>query len=311
MTGDPWYADNIDNSLATCWPSEALSWWSQSATITTELGTSFLCPSAYQAVTTQSVDSYTTRTLCCPSSYGLHTAEFDRPSFPSQCTSTVAAGETFSWEKIVDVSGDFTWTATSTTVASTTITVFGVPINGLNVAASSSSSSSSTTTTASSDKSSSLSSSSATSSSIASSTSSGTSSTSSSDTGGNSNSSIVKVAVGASVGAVAGILALVGAAFFLWRRRRQNRSDRFERENPPLMKLDARHFRAGGPNSQELDTPSDGSTTGRRSELKGAFPDTHQLAAYGENTDPVELVGNNPSGVYELHDTSSHGRDAA
>lgn len=207
LAWDPWYVHYINGDLTTCWPPQASSWWNQDASPTTSIGTTFVCPAAYHEAYTSSADSHTTQTICCPSGYDLYVADFAKPSFPSQCTSTMTTGETLSWEQIVYVSdkdGD-TWTAATTTVQTETLTIYGLPINGFNIITTSTSSSSSGVSTG-----------------IASSTSMTTTSLSSTSAGSSSSSgsSVVGVAVGASVGAVVGVLLVAVGAFLFWRRRR-------------------------------------------------------------------------------------------
>lgn len=272
---DPWYVHYIDGDLTTCWPPEASSWWNQDASPTTSLGTTFVCPSAYHAAYTSSVDSQTTRTICCPSGYNLYVADFAKPTFPSQCTSTLTAGETLSWEKIYYESslGD-TWTPTSTTVQSETLTIFGIPVNGFNVVATSTSILSSST-----DAGANTLSSADTTTTAPAASSSTPSSSSSSSSGG---TSIVGIAVGASVGAVVGVALVALTAFFVWRRR--SRGGR-----GPVADGST------GSNSQDAWNSTASASLGYYApggqhayELKGSHPGTHELPA-GSHVDAYEL----------------------
>ena len=271
LAWDPWYATNINSDLTTCWPSEATSWWNQDATPTTFLGTNFACPSAYYEAYTSSMDSQTAQTICCPSGYELNVANFERGSFPSQCTSTLTAGDTLSWEQIVyDSSVGDTWTAATTTVQSETLTVYGVPINGLNVVETS-------TITSSGAGSGTTSSAGATATAAASSSTSGSSSSSS---GG---ASIVAVAVGASIGAVVGVLLVVLGAFLVWRRRRRGGGGAAASGASKFVPNDAHSSEQTGPmlgyyapNSQHP------------VELKGSHHDAHELPGT-ESFDAHEL----------------------
>ncbi|ROV93589.1 hypothetical protein VMCG_08091 [Cytospora schulzeri] len=203
---DPWYVHYIDGDLTTCWPPEASSWWNQDESPATSLGTTFVCPSAYHVAYTSSVGSHTTKTICCPSGYDLYVVDFARPTFPSQCTSTLTAGETLSWEKIYYESGlGDTWTPTSTTVQSEMLTIFGIPVNGLNVIATSTSTSTTSTNAGAGT---------ITSTGTATTASKSSSSTPTSGSSSSGGTSIVGIAVGASVGAVVGVL-LIGLTAFL------------------------------------------------------------------------------------------------
>ncbi|ROW02768.1 hypothetical protein VSDG_01722 [Cytospora chrysosperma] len=274
---DPWYAHYIDSGLETCWPPEASSWWNQDASSTTSLGTTFVCPGAYHAAYTSSVDSQTTRTICCPSGYNLYVAEFAKPTFPSQCTSTLTAGETLSWEKIYYESGmGNTWAPTTTTVQSEILTVFGVPVNGLNVIATSTTISSTATDTSSETISP------AGMTTMASAASSSTPSRSSSSSGG---ASVVGIAVGASVGAIVGVLLVALIAFFVWRRRHAGRGP------VPDGSTGSNSHDARNSNASSFDTSqmrhvrgyhvSDGQ---HAHELRGSHPATHELPVDRHNS---------------------------
>lgn len=142
MGWDPWYMQDVDTGLSTCWPPEPSTWWTQAGLPTTVLGPVFTCPEAYYEAYTSTLDSHTTQTICCPSHYRLNVPDFARATFPSQCTSTVSAQQSLTWEdqfKIPETDGStWSWTITSTVVPEgSTFTVFGWPVNGLNVVASS------------------------------------------------------------------------------------------------------------------------------------------------------------------------------
>ncbi|POS69147.1 hypothetical protein DHEL01_v212460 [Diaporthe helianthi] len=215
MGWDPWYMYDVDTRLSTCWPPEASTWWTQAALPTTVLGPVFTCPEAYYEVYTSTLDSHTTQTLCCPSHYRLHVANFARPAFPSQCTSTLTAQQSLTWQdqfRISETDGS-TWSLTpkSTVVPQgSTFTVYGWPVNGLNVVASSTASATSATGTGSS----------TVFETDAGSTSASIPDSSAAASSGSNSSSNLGVIIGATVGIVVGILLLVVGAFVLWRKRR-------------------------------------------------------------------------------------------
>lgn len=206
---DPWYAQNVDNRLSSCWPPEASTWWTQSAQPTTALGPVFTCPEAYYEAYTTTLDSQTKQTICCPSHYGLNVVNF-AATFPSQCTSTLTAGQSLSWFRLSDQA------STSTVIPdSTTLTVFGWHLNGLNVVAPSTAASSPTSGTVT-DTTTGATSTAISASSAAASTAGAAASTA-------NNSSNLGVIVGATVGVVLGILLVALGAFLVWRKRRAGR----------------------------------------------------------------------------------------
>ncbi|ROW15889.1 hypothetical protein VPNG_02612 [Cytospora leucostoma] len=219
LAWDPWYVHYIDQDLTTCWPPQASSWWNQDTSPTTSLGPAFVCPSAYHAAYTSSVDSHTTKTICCPSGYDLYVAEFEKPSFPSQCTSTLTAGDTLSWEQVV--SEGVTWTPATTTVQSETLTIYGIPVNGLNVIATSTTTSSSKTAS-----SGSTSSSGSVDAGTGTSTSAGTVVVYTGTPTPDSQKHTIGVAVGASVGTFVGLVLIATVAFLLWRRKKRSATGR-------------------------------------------------------------------------------------
>lgn len=224
MGWDPWYMQDVDTRLSTCWPPEASTWWTQAALPTTVLGPVFMCPEAYYEAWTSTLDSHTTQTICCPSHYRLNVADFAKATFPSQCTSTLTAQQSLTWQdqfRISEMDGS-TWslTPTSTVVPEgSTFTVYGWPVNGLNVVASSTAS--------------------ATSSSTVSITGSGSTSASSPDpsasSSGSNQSSNLGVIVGATVGIVVGILLLALGGFVVWRKRRARRGKGRQPEKAQTM----------------------------------------------------------------------------
>lgn len=270
LAWDPWYADYINGDLTTCWPPEATSWWNQDASPTTYLGTDFACPSAYYEAYTSSVDSHTAQTICCPSGYGLYVADFERGTMPSQCTSTLTAGETLSWEQIVYITslGD-TWTAATTTVQSETLTIYGIPINGLNVVATST-----ITSSVSSDAGTgTISSASATA------TTPGSGSSSSSSGSG----SIVGVAVGAALGAVVGVLLVAFGAFLVWRRRRRGGGRTMPGGPSKFASNDVYNSGASMPELAQAGLMQGyyAPNSQHPAELKGSHPIPHELATNG------------------------------
>ena len=212
MGWDPWYMQDVDTSLSTCWPPEASTWWTQAAQPTTVLGPVFTCPEAYYEAYTSTLDSHTTQTICCPSHYRLNVPDFARATFPSQCTSTLTAQQSLTWQdqfRISETDGS-TWslTRTSTIVPEgSTFTVYGWPVNGLNVVTSSTATATSSGTV--------------TDATTSTSTSSSESNASSSSS---NNSKNLGVIVGATVGVVVGIFLIALGAFLVWRKRRAGRA---------------------------------------------------------------------------------------
>lgn len=214
MGWDPWYMQDVDTRLSTCWPPEASTWWTQAALPTTVLGPVFTCPEAYYEAYTSTLDSHTTQTICCPSHYRLNVPDFARATFPSQCTSTVTAQQSLTWEdqfKIPETDGStWSWTITSTVVPEgSTFTVFGWPVNGLNVVASSTAAPTSSAGSAA-----------ATDATGSASTPSSISDAATSDAGDSSNLGVI---IGATVGVVVGVFLVALGAFLVWRKRRAGR----------------------------------------------------------------------------------------
>lgn len=227
MGWDPWYMQDVDTRLSTCWPPEASTWWTQAALPTTVLGPVFTCPEAYYEAYTSTLDSHTTQTICCPSHYRLNVPDFARATFPSQCTSTVTAQQSLTWEdqfKIPETDGStWSWTITSTVVPEgSTFTVFGWPVNGLNVVASSTAAPTSSAGSDATDVTGSASM---------------PSSTSSAATSSSDGSSNLGVIIGATVGVVVGVFLIAIGAFLLWRKRRAGR--RRARAPEQLQKTEA------------------------------------------------------------------------
>lgn len=224
---------------------------------------------------TSSIDAQTTQTFCCPTSYNLYNVEFDRPSFPSQCVSTLTDGQVLEYRT---VTGN-TNSATSTTVDGETITIYGIPVNGLNVISSTSTSAAQTT------KSSDL---------VMTYTSTGTAgqfitvtatasaaSTQTTSTSGDENVSVVGVAVGASVGAVAGIFILAVGAFIIYRRRK---SKPLHSRSAPALEMDA--------SQHSLGTPE------RKSLISSMWSKSPKMPP--QNAAPAELDGGREVVAYEL-----------
>lgn len=224
MGWDPWYMQDVDTKLSTCWPPEASTWWTQAALPTTVLGPVFTCPEAYYEAYTSTLDSHTTQTICCPSHYRLNVPDFNRATFPSQCTSTLTAQQSLTWQdqfRISETDGS-TWslTPTSTVVPEgSTFTVYGWPVNGLNVVTSSTASATSITVSET-----------GTGSMLTSTSTPSSNSNASASNGDNSNN--LGVIVGATVGVVVGILLLALGAFLVWRKRRAGRGRSMEPEKP-------------------------------------------------------------------------------
>lgn len=182
--------------------------------------------SRYYEAYTSTLDSKTTQTICCPSHYRLNVPDFARATFPSQCTSTVTAQQSLTWEdhfKIPETDGStWSWTITSTVVpAGSTFTVFGWPVNGLNVVASSTATPTGSTVTEG-----------AASATDTTGSTSTPSSTSNPAISSGDNSNNLGVIVGATVGVVVGVLLVALGAFLVWRKRRAGRRRGREPEQP-------------------------------------------------------------------------------
>lgn len=215
MGWDPWYMQNIDTRLFTCWPPEASTWWTQSALPTTILGPVFVCPEQYYEAHTSTLDSHTTQTICCPSHYMINVPAF-APAFPSQCISTVTAPQSLSWQYI-----DGSLRTNSTVVPGTsTLTVFGWPVNGLNVVASSTATPTGSSVTGNTASATGTTGPTSTPSSTSTST---PSSTSNAATSAGDTSDNLGLIVGTTVGVVFGVLLVALGAFLVWRKRRAGR----------------------------------------------------------------------------------------
>lgn len=225
---------NIDTRLLTCWPPEASTWWTQAALPTTILGPVFVCPEQYYEAHTSTLDSHTTQTICCPSHYVINVPQFS-PAFPSQCISTVPAPQTLSWQYIADSS----LRTNSTVVPGTsTLTVFGWPVNGLNVVAPSTATPTGSSVTGNTASVTDTTGSTSTPSSIS------NAATSAGDNSGN-----LGLIVGTTVGVVFGVLLVALGAFLVWRKRRAGRRRGREPEQTQMTK-------AHGPLAPEARSPA-------------------------------------------------------
>jgi hypothetical protein len=63
---DPYYGLVVDPDSGECLPPDVTAWWNQDTKTRVMLGPTFVCPSAYSAVQTVSMDSVFRQTLCCP-----------------------------------------------------------------------------------------------------------------------------------------------------------------------------------------------------------------------------------------------------
>ncbi|KAJ9133329.1 hypothetical protein NKR23_g10833 [Pleurostoma richardsiae] len=207
LAWDPVYGQSFDTAARTCFPPQVTSWWLNSATATSvALGPTFVCPEAYSAVQTALVAEETQYVYCCPSDYSLFVVQpTTTAAFPSQCTSLATPGQELQFLTIFQSGNGVAFSQATSIVESSTVTVFGIPVNGYNFAQSTSSTPSTTLQPTPS----------TTDTSIA------ASSHASSLASAGSAGSPVGVSVGVSVGVVLGVLALGAGAFFLWRRRRR------------------------------------------------------------------------------------------
>lgn len=129
--------------------------------------------------------------------YSLFVVQPDTKAFPSQCTSIVSPGQSLSYLGPLPSDDGVHFVATTTTVQSSAVTVFGIPVNGFNVAQSTTSGPDPGTT--------------------ASTT--ATNSAVSSSTGKASPGLSTGATAGVAIGVVIAVLALGVGAFLLWRRR--------------------------------------------------------------------------------------------
>lgn len=159
-----------------------------------------------------------TQTFCCTTRYSLSNVELDRPSFPSQSISTVADGKMYTYRLVMDsTTRGSTDSAMTNVVDGVPSTVYGIPLNGLNVIASTSTSGATSTSSGTF-----ITSTGAAGELITVTTSSDTSSAQNSSSSSSGPHSVVGVAVGASVGEVFDIIMLAAVVFIIWRRRRKN-----------------------------------------------------------------------------------------
>lgn len=212
---DPYYGSYIDTKAVTCQPSQVITWWSQAsgAVTTTALGTTFNCPALYQTVATSTASGFQ-HVYCCPSSYDAYVLWSETPgAFASQCTSQATPGGGFSYMSLIyGTDGLWSSSTTTSTSLSSTITIFGIPVNGYNKidekATSTSGSGSSATGVSTSETSGS-----------ATSGSGATASTSAAASGGGlSTGASIGIGVGVGVG---GVLVVLGAVALWWRKRRR------------------------------------------------------------------------------------------
>ncbi|KAH6650660.1 hypothetical protein F5144DRAFT_608574 [Chaetomium tenue] len=156
LAWDPVYPSRFQIEEARrCFSRQLGDWWWQDRTgklpLQTAFGPTFVCPEAYTAVHTSTLDSsvsaaQTAFTYCCPSNYALGAVFQPTQRHVMQCTSVVMPGETLSYmsrtsvTRTVTVSGtsekatvQSTNIATSTVVKSSRAIVYAVPINGFNI----------------------------------------------------------------------------------------------------------------------------------------------------------------------------------
>ncbi|KAH6681463.1 hypothetical protein B0J14DRAFT_448022, partial [Halenospora varia] len=134
---DPYFGQSIVPSAIPCLPTEVTSSWMNNDPATTSvLGPTFVCPGAYNAVSTVSVNPSTQQILCCPSQYTLTTAITGKGAAPSQCISHLTPGQTLTFQT---ASGVGPWGVASTVVPASTAAlvwptaVYAMHVNGFNV----------------------------------------------------------------------------------------------------------------------------------------------------------------------------------
>ncbi|SPO06204.1 uncharacterized protein DNG_08893 [Cephalotrichum gorgonifer] len=202
MAHDVIYGMSFASEVQTCWPPDFTSSWAQAhiAETYSVFGPTFQCPEAYHAVQTAIVGEDVNRVFCCPSSYSLNIPQPISYAWPSQCTSIATSGQVITYLGSHHSSdGGVTNRIVSSTVGKDEVTLYGIPVNGFNVAVSIS-----------------------------------TPTASPSDTNENSREedqpsdtgTPAGVIAGAVVGAIGGLALIVLGAWLLWRRRRSARANR-------------------------------------------------------------------------------------
>ncbi|KAF6822375.1 hypothetical protein CPLU01_12057 [Colletotrichum plurivorum] len=218
----PYYGMHLDSDAKTCYPPHVTSWWFQTEGQPTSIALrpTFACPEAYTAAQTLLEAGGVQHVYCCPSSYTFHVPQPTKPVFPSQCLSTATAGQTITYDSLTPAEDGMTYFPTSSVVKSEVVSIWVVPVNGYNFPITSPSVASTGATITSTFTSAIAS---------ANKSESPTSSTAelAKETGGEDSTPAgtpLAMTVGVSVGVVFAVLALIGGAFMLWRRRwRRNR----------------------------------------------------------------------------------------
>ncbi|KAF3908193.1 hypothetical protein AA313_de0202252 [Arthrobotrys entomopaga] len=128
---DPGYGISVDSN-ARCVPPAVTTWWDQgrlggNSLTVISLGP-ITCPSAYATVTTTIENQSSTFVACCPPNYTF--VEIEGVGTTGECSSELPAGKEVSYA-IRDQNNN--WFITSTTY-STATPVWGIPINGYNIA---------------------------------------------------------------------------------------------------------------------------------------------------------------------------------
>ncbi|KAK0744064.1 hypothetical protein B0T18DRAFT_490626 [Schizothecium vesticola] len=132
-----------------CYPTQQQSWHFQASTATpsTALGPTFVCPESYTAVFSTLIESNsasrTDYTYCCPPKYTLNALLPPNQRSAAQCTSILPIGSTLSFISVTFTPTVISSTTTnvlayipsSTVVTAAPETVFGSPVNGYNIVA--------------------------------------------------------------------------------------------------------------------------------------------------------------------------------
>ncbi|KAK1835010.1 hypothetical protein QBC39DRAFT_182822 [Podospora conica] len=129
-----------------CYPVQHQSWWFQAATATpsTVLGPTFVCPQSFTAVHSTVVGSDATArteyTYCCPPKFTLNIVFPQNQRGNAQCTSILPVGSTLAFLTFLTTTLPApnsqtiaAWTRTTTLVVSTDATVSGGGVNGYNI----------------------------------------------------------------------------------------------------------------------------------------------------------------------------------
>ncbi|KAK3300460.1 uncharacterized protein B0H64DRAFT_15904 [Chaetomium fimeti] len=154
LAWDPVYANRFGLKEARgCHAPQVSAWWWQNRQPVTAFGPTFVCPEAYSAVYTSTLDSIsavpTQFTYCCPSNYNLGAVFQPTQKTMLQCTSKAGPGATISYMTRTSLTRKVTITGVDGTVVQPTVlstniptstvvrlspaTVYGLPVNGFNI----------------------------------------------------------------------------------------------------------------------------------------------------------------------------------